>query len=236
VKSFPEAVMKILLVSATAAEIRPFTQSVDRIGKEAAELYRYRVKNSLLDSLVTGIGMVPAAFFTGKYLSQGGYDLAIQAGICGSHRETIPPGTVTEVTEEILPELGSEEAEPFRDIFQLGLADPDRWPFRNGRLINAFPVESQVLRKLPKAKGSTVSTIGRGKEHHERTARLFSPDVESMEGAAFLFACMMQRVPNVQLRAVSNFVWETDRTRWDVETAVKWLNEVLGEIVDEMTN
>jgi hypothetical protein len=56
--------MRILLVSATALEIKSVTGTLTFIGKESEELYRFRVKNSLVDSLVTGVGMIPAAVWT----------------------------------------------------------------------------------------------------------------------------------------------------------------------------
>jgi len=63
---------------------------------------------------------------------------------------------------------------------------------------------------------------------------LFNADVESMEGAAFLFSCLTSKVPCFQVRSISNYVEERDKTRWNLELAFKNLNKALWEIINEL--
>lgn len=51
--------------------------------------------------------------------------------------------------------------------------------------------------------------------------------VEAMEGFAVLRACELARVPAVEVRAVSNEIGETDRSRWDVDGALAALAAAL---------
>ena len=48
----------------------------------------------------------------------------------------------------------------------------------------------------------------------------FSPQVESMEGAAFMSACLMHQVPFAQVRAVSNIVERRNRDAWKMAEAI----------------
>ena len=59
----------------------------------------------------------------------------------------------------------------------------------------------------------------------EVTAR-YAPDVESMEGAAFMYACLVAGVPFAQVRTVSNRVERRNREAWDLKGAVDELGRV----------
>jgi futalosine hydrolase len=72
--------------------------------------------------------------------------------------------------------------------------------------------------------GVTVNTV----HGHEPTiAALLErghADVESMEGAALLYACLLQGVPCAQVRAVSNYVERRNRAAWKMGEAIDALN------------
>ena len=57
--------------------------------------------------------------------------------------------------------------------------------------------------------------------------RKYNVMVESMEGAAFHYVCLQEYIPFVQLRAVSNFVGERDKTKWQMREAIENLNREL---------
>ena len=45
-----------------------------------------------------------------------------------------------------------------------------------------------------------------------------------MEGAAFHYVCLQENIPFVQLRAISNFVGERDKSKWLMKEAIENLN------------
>ena len=55
-----------------------------------------------------------------------------------------------------------------------------------------------------------------------------------MEGAAFFYACMIDKVPCAQIRAVSNFIEKRNRDNWNMALAIKNLNEKALEILDSL--
>ena len=226
--------MKLLLVAAVPFEIRPLLKHLTLISKTNERLQQYRFKDSLVDLLITGIGMTFTSFEMGKQLAVDTYDLAIDAGICGSFNPSIGLGSVVNVTEDCFSELGGEDKDRFLTLFQLGLLDPDKYPFREGKLINDSIIRSGTITGLKKVKGITVNTITGSKLSIEKVRSLFNPDIESMEGAAFLFACLSEKIPCAQIRSVSNFVDMRDKSQWNMELALRNLNDVLLEIFKEI--
>jgi futalosine hydrolase len=63
------------------------------------------------------------------------------------------------------------------------------------------------------------------------TARC-APQVESMEGAAFMYACQMHGLPFAQVRAVSNVVERRNTRAWKLMEAIAHLNDAAVAIVE----
>src|SRR4029453_6644164 len=175
--------MRILIVAATAAEIAPLQQRPD------------------VEILITGVGMVAAAARTSAALARTRYDLALNLGICGSFDRALSLGTVVHVVSDGIPELGAEDGDTFLSIDELGLLRGDAPPFSNGRLVNAAVPVNPVLKCLPAVHGITVNTVHGNERSIAATVRRFAPQIESMEGAGFMYACLIQAVPFAKVRA-----------------------------------
>lgn len=226
--------MNILLVSATALEIRPLLGHLEFIRKGSEYLDHYLWGNSMIDVLVPGIGMTIGSYYMGKQLASAKYDIAINAGICGSYSENLEVGTVVEVIEDRFPELGAEDDDQFITVFDMGLSDRDKYPFTNGILTSGSLPGSETLKQLKKVRSNTVNTIHGNRNTIEKVKALFPADVETMEGAAFFYSCLTEKLPCAQVRSVSNNVEERSRTKWDITLAVKNLNGVMKKIVEEI--
>jgi futalosine hydrolase len=61
-----------------------------------------------------------------------------------------------------------------------------------------------------------------------------SPIVESMEGGALHYVCLQENIPFLQIRSVSNEVGVRDKTKWDIPTAVRRLNEKLMGLLERL--
>jgi len=61
--------------------------------------------------------------------------------------------------------------------------------------------------------------------------RRFAPQVESMEGAAFMYACLISGVPFAQVRAVSNIVEKRNREAWQMGEAIGALGRASLDIL-----
>ena len=228
--------MKILIVASTRFEIRLLADKFAFVQMEDDSLQHYQFHNDKVDFLITGVGMTPTAFYLGKQLPGSNYDLVINAGICGSFSDSLPIGKVVNVTEETFCELGAENNDQVIPIFELGLMDPDEPPFRSGKLLNNTTPKGSVLRKLDRVRGITSNTIHGHPETIRKIREQFNPDVESMEGAAFFYSCLLSGVPFHQIRSISNFVEERDKSKWDVPLALANLNKTVFEILKEQTS
>ncbi|MEI7983099.1 MAG: futalosine hydrolase [Bacteroidota bacterium] len=244
--------MNCLIVAATTFEIRPFISLLPLLKKSGDQLSRYVLKNVTVDVLIPGVGMMLTAFHLGKQLSLQHYDLAVNAGIAGTFNKEIPLGTVVNVTEDCISELGAEDGHEFLSIFDLGLMDPDEYPYRKGKLINdfswLFPDQESwigdpgsgigdrrslagIIDKMPKVKGITVNTVHGSIGGISKAVERFNADIESMEGAAFLYGCLSNHIPCMQIRSISNVVENRDKTKWNFDLAIKNLNTTLVKIL-----
>ena len=191
--------MKTLVVAATAAEVGPIEPALRARGD--------------IDVLVTGVGMVATAAHCSRRLAEASYTFALNLGLCGSFDPSLTPGMVVHVVSDRLSELGAEDGDRFVAIESLPL--PSDHVVEN----RAAPANA-TLAGLPKVSGITVNTVhGNAATIADVMARC-RPQVESMEGAAFMYSCRLAGVPYAQVRAVSNVVERRNRAGWKISEAV----------------
>ncbi|HUQ64978.1 MAG TPA: futalosine hydrolase [Flavitalea sp.] len=214
--------MYILLVSATENEIRPTYDWLSSV--------KGSVNNNEIEVLITGIGSTATAYALTRQLLWRSPEMVIQAGIGGSFSNDYPPESVVFISEEVFADLGSFQDGGFTDIFDLGLAGTDDHPFTNRKLVNA-QLEQWVKYGLPFVSGATLNCISSNRDQVEWIKRIYTPVIESMEGAALHYACLMEHIPFIQLRAVSNFAGERNKDNWKLKEAIAVLNEKLRRIL-----
>jgi futalosine hydrolase len=197
---------KCLIVAATAAEIGPFIQSLE--GKEQKP-----------DILITGVGMVATAFALGKTLHNKSYDFAINVGIGGSFSRDIGLGDIVFIEKDLFYELGAEDDLQFLSIDELGFG---KAAFR---AIPGFPAD--LIGRFRSVSGLTVNRVHGNDKSIKLALERQQAEVESMEGAAFYYACEQIMLPCIQIRSISNYVERRNRENWQIGLAVKNLNDWL---------
>jgi futalosine hydrolase len=217
--------MRLLLVSATVFEIAPFFKEINALVKDGTIFSSYNYNNHQIDILHTGVGTTHTAFYLGKYINNT-YDLIINAGICGSFNYKLAIGDVVRIDEDCFADLGAEDDENFLSLEELKL--PGTYYVKNENYFN-----HPSLNNLQTAKGVTVNTTHGNVQSIQKFVKRIKTDVESMEGAAFLFACNQYKSKCIQLRAISNYVEKRDRSKWDIALAVKNLNAVLINFIHQ---
>jgi futalosine hydrolase len=185
----------------------------------------YTFREHQIDVLTTGVGMVATAAWCSRAYAAEHYDVALNFGLCGSFDPAICTGTVVHVTSDRMAELGAEDGDEFLIVHRLHLLGENDFPFENGMLVNGAPPALVPLGRLRQVRGITVNTV----HGHERTIAAvrdrFQPEVESMEGAAFMYASVIAGVPFAQVRAVSNVVERRNRSAWKIEPAIRALGD-----------
>ncbi|PWT75695.1 MAG: futalosine hydrolase [Bacteroidetes bacterium] len=211
--------MHILLVGATHSELDAIESAISP--KENLKKH--------LSMAVTGVGLVSTTYSLLKIVSREKPDLILQAGIAGCFKMN-QEGSVVVVRDEVVADMGVLESDEFRDVFDLGLADKHDMPYTNGHLPNPY----QKLIKysaLPAVNGISINEITTEPDRIRSYQQRFDPFVESMEGAALHYVCIEERIPFLQLRAISNFVGERDKSKWQMKAALGALQtEIIGLI------
>ena len=77
-----------------------------------------------------------------------------------------------------------------------------------------------------------MNTVHGNERSIARVTERFNPDVESMEGAAFMYACLIHGVPFAQVRAVSNIVERRNRAAWKLDEAIAELGAAARRILE----
>ena len=93
--------------------------------------------------------------------------------------------------------------------------------------------KSDVLKKtrLKKVKGISVNEITTSKQKFRFYQETFQPVVESMEGAALHYVCLMEKIPFIQLRAISNYIAERNKQNWNMKESIGNLNQALIKLL-----
>jgi futalosine hydrolase len=215
--------MKILLVAATRFEIEPLLSRFAG-SKNPDQLI---LPDFTVEVLVTGVGMVATAFALGKQLALNNYDLAINVGIAGSFAFDIELGEVVLVTEDVFAEQGAEDNEDFLSLVDLGFGEITQYSHQSIQKGEQTNLNLAMPEQIRKVKAITVNKVHGNEFSIAKTLSRFKAEVESMEGAAFFYACNQSQTPCIQLRAISNYVEPRDKERWKVDLAIKNLNEFL---------
>ena len=178
--------------------------------------------------------MIPTAFSLGKTLAANKYDFIINGGIAGAYDPGLELGKVVHVTKDCIAEFGVDEETGFTSFFNLNVLDPDVFPFRSGYLINENWPDLPTLRDLHRCTGNTVDRIHTTPGAIDILMTHYPAEVETLEGAAFLYGCLNEKVPCVQIRAISNHVRERDKSRWEISLSVENLNNTIIKILQEL--
>jgi futalosine hydrolase len=218
--------VRILIVAATEPEVAPMlgrmysTPTADT----CVDTYTHGIHD--IDVLITGVGMVATAAWCSRAMTQSSYDLALNFGICGTFDSFIDLGTVVHITSDRLAELGAEDRDRFLTLEELELSGESEF-------VNLDPPSNPELDSLPAVTAITVNTVHGNERSIAAICERFNPQVESMEGAAFMSACLIHKVPFAQVRAVSNLVEPRNRDAWKMAEAMHNLSVSAMRIVDQ---
>ena len=119
-------------------------------------------------------------------------------------------------------------------MFDMSLIKPNQYPYRKGWLIN--PHQEHIRKtKIKAVKAVTVNHISTDKQMIALYNKKFNASIESMEGAALHYVCLMEKIPFLQIRSVSNYIGERDKKKWKMQAAIDNLNAVLIYLTSTLT-
>jgi futalosine hydrolase len=210
--------MKIFIVAATQFELDATFKNILPKDSDIIEFY------------VTGIGMLATATQITQLIIEQKPDLMIQIGIAGCFDKKTLLGTVMLVQQEFYGDLGVIEKGVWKDIFDLNLQKPNTPPHHKKGIVNPH-IKTLNKAKLPVVNAVTVNQITTSKKQITQLQQSYQPILESMEGMALHFVCSKLNTPFLQLRAVSNYIGERDKNKWNFSLAFENLHIALKHIL-----
>ena len=207
--------MKITIAAATPFEIQ----------EEVLQSSTHRIQ-----FLYTGVGILSSAVSLTKHVFQQKPELIIQAGIAGCFDTKILLGDVVIVDKEYVGDTGVWENNNWKDLFDMNLLKDDEMPFTNKSLANEKTDEWNVLR-LTKVTGVTVNEITTDERRCNLLQSKYAADIESMEGASLHYVCTLFSVPFIQVRSLSNYVGERNKSNWKLKESIANVNEAVKKMI-----
>lgn len=214
--------MNCLVIAATPIEIAPFLTYLKKEKK-----FKYEI-----DVLITGIGLTAATYALLNQINIKKPAFIIQAGVGGCFDKKIKLGTVVAIKKETIADQSVVELKTLKTLFDLKLLPQNKFPFSNGWLVNSNDILRKI--KLKKVTGISVNEITTDKKKVKLYRDRFKPVIESMEGAALHYVSLMEKIPFLQIRSVSNYIAERNKQKWNLKEAVENLNKDLISILIQL--
>lgn len=226
-QAFPDlCYMRVIITAATNGEWMPSFQKIN-------PAYAGTNKRFSVGFHESGIGLLASSVSLMKMFVQETPSLIIQVGIAGCFDKKIPLGKVFAVKDDFAGDIGVMENKVWKDLFDLKLDKPNDAPYEKKSLPNPWLSQYNLL-KLPTKKGVTVNTISTDKNKNDLYSGRYKATLESMEGAALHYMGRDLNIPFIQIRAVSNYVGERNKAKWEMQEAIYNLNETLLQYLDAL--
>jgi futalosine hydrolase len=212
--------MKIVIAAATEMELRPF-------------IHLMGVKNGVpIEGWITGVGSIATTHFLTENISNQYQSLVIQIGIAGCFTDSIEIGSAVVVENELMNDMGVFEKDGYKDIFSLGLLDENSAPFDRGVLHNPNAMLLQYS-GLKSVRSIGVNEISTNPKKIKLFKEQYKAEIESMEGSAFHYVCLMRNIPFIQIRGISNVVGERNKNKWKIKEAINAIMPPLIKLISQ---
>ncbi len=224
--------MQVLIVSATIFESEKLIKDL-HFTQIDENFYSRDINNNSVDILITGIGIAFTVYELTKALTKKRYNLVLNIGIAGSLTNKLKIGDLVQVGGEEFADLGIRSKNSFSTLFDMGFIKANKFPFLDGCLRSTV-FENNWFDNLKQVNGLTVNTVNGSKKEIKKLKEKFKADIESMEGAAFFYVCLMEKVPFTEIRSISNYVEERNKANWNISLAINNLGNYCLELLDKI--
>jgi futalosine hydrolase len=214
--------MSILLCAATEKELAStidFLQHADT-GYE-------------VDILITGVGLSSCTYHLTKQIHIKQPSFIIQAGIAGSLDESLHLGDVVIVEKDQIGDEGVMEKNVFKSVFELNWREVNNFPWQDGKLFNNT-IDLFQEEGFPLVTGVTVNEITTDERRIAYYKNSLQAKIETLEGAAFHYVALMEKIPFLQLRSISNYIGDRDKAKWMLSESLSNLNSALQLVLHKV--
>ena len=181
--------------------------------------------------LITGVGLTSTTYYLTKQVLTKRPDIIVQAGLAGTLDPSIALGEVVVVHEDCIGDEGVMENHKYRTLFDLGLCDSKKPPYQNGKLKSSGHLFLEHYRIVSGVSVNEISTTEQKISYYRHHLKA---DVETLEGAALHFIGALENIPTIQIRAISNYIGERDKSKWKIHDAITALNRELKTLLPKL--
>jgi futalosine hydrolase len=226
--------LRILIVASSNREVSDFTSKLEFVHQIEPQYRSYKYGDMQLDILISGYGSAFTCYYLTRALNMINYDLTINIGLAGSFDHFLEQGFVVNVVQDQFADLGVEHKHKIYTLFEEELMDENEFPFSEGVLNSLGNFEIEEVESLIPVKGITLNTLYSDPKQIAILRDKYAPEIETMNGAAFFYVCLSEKIPFLQIRAISHFVEIRRIENWNIPSALKNLSGSVLHILDEL--
>ena len=192
-------------------------------------------------AVVLGVGLLEfatnLAILLSRFSMEGPFTHVVLTGICGAYPgRGLNVGDVVRVDSEKVGDLGVVERDgSFTPWHKVGNGGVENSAVSSPAFAQVY--ESSPLRGVPAWLAGLKSVSGLSVNCCTGTATMavervqnFDVDVESMEGASCFSICSVFGMPCCEIRAVSNFATDRDKSTWRIADALAALQSLVNSL------
>ncbi|WP_207492466.1 futalosine hydrolase [Aridibaculum aurantiacum] len=211
--------MKVVISAATQME---WQRIKDNLQQQGDAFTRHEISFH-----TSGIGILHTTYALSTLIQQQQPDLIIQVGIAGALSNNLQLAEVVYVANDCSGDLLVEENGALSDLFDLGLQQQDIFPYTKKALVNPW-LDKLPLKSIKAVTAVTINEITTRPRRIQQLQQKYDAAIETMEGVALHYVGLQTQTPFVQLKAISNYVGERDKSKWQIRQA---LDNLSAEVV-----
>ena len=217
--------IKILIAYSHQNEIQEFLNQIENFDS----LKSFQYKHINIDFCETGYTAFETAFNMANALNNKAYHLVLFAGLANSLNKIMQDGQVLNVINDLPYKIGFESQNEFQDAYQLNYLDKNKAPHQRGGFINMSSSYFNVFLPYMKTASLTTNILGGNEATLQEKISRYPIHIETLNGVAFQYACLLKRIPFYQIRVVErNLFLKTENK----VLALDKLNNELKKIID----
>ncbi|HWB63468.1 MAG TPA: hypothetical protein VG603_08165 [Chitinophagales bacterium] len=195
--------MKLLLVVASLKDIEPVLshyQAQPEQNLKLSIIQSCKLLHHEVDLLETGYGVFQTTYKVTKALTAQKYHLALKSGFGNAYKIETAIGTVLNIVNEKPGDYGMQ-LDGWKDLYDLGLLNPEAAPHTRGGFINMTNAYMDVFLPYKKAVGITVNDYAAVDKIGLRREK-YRADCETGDGMGFVYPCLYERQTFYHLCAI----------------------------------
>ncbi|MBA3009609.1 MAG: futalosine hydrolase [Proteobacteria bacterium] len=229
---------RLLILCATQFEMALFLDRHPQLVKEKTPshltLYSGVLGQTFVDCVISGPGVFNTVHALTVYLTQKRPSMILHTGIAGVFAPSgfgIGDIGIAAREQYVHTGVGCDTPEyaplPFELICGQPLTRQGIYP-ADAKLLEPYRglFSREVAGAIALGNFITVSSITPSFAQAQKLYDRFSPVMEAMEGAAAFHVAALYKVPVIEIRAVSNFVGERDKGKWDFPLACERICQI----------